>query len=230
MNSVEDTISSTATTRFTGTCSVFPGGTISNMASQSVLPPPPVAGESSPLPSLKLDSEPRSRLSTAGLFLPAYGWVLLVIRAVAWYLRARGPNYSSAFMDESIYVVYGRMFLAGHFEAPLDHPLQFSFGWYLWPALAATADRLGGLAGVRELLLAMPDRSVFFPWVFGPTFELGKKKKTPPGWPQPYVFLLPFCANTLSRSIFHFLSCSPSLHAIPLFSSSLPLFRPFPSV
>ena len=125
------------------------------MASQSVLPPPPVAGESSPLPSLKPASEPRSRLSTAGLFFSAYGWVLLVILAVAWYLRARGPNYSSAFMDESIYVVYGRMFLAGHFEAPLDHPLQFSFGWYLWPALAATADRLGGLAGVRELAAAL---------------------------------------------------------------------------
>src|SRR5260370_16593510 len=47
------------------------------------------------------------------------------------------------------------MFLAGHFEASLDHPLQFSFGWYLWPALAATADRLGGLAGVRELAAAL---------------------------------------------------------------------------
>src|SRR6266851_610678 len=155
MNSVQDTISSTSTTLFTGTCSVFPGGTISNMASQSVLPPPPVAGESSPLPSLKLDSEPRSRLSTAGLFFSTYGWVLLVILAVAWYLRARGPNYSSAFMDESVYVVYGRMFLSGHFEAPLDHPLRFSFGWYLWPAMAAAADRIGGIGGVRELAASL---------------------------------------------------------------------------
>src|SRR5260370_7257514 len=47
------------------------------------------------------------------------------------------------------------MFLAGHFEASLDHPLQFSFGWYLWPALAATAGRLGGLAGVREVAEAL---------------------------------------------------------------------------
>lgn len=54
-------------------------------------------------------------------------------------------------MDESIYVLYGRMFLTAHFEPPIDHPLHFSFGWYLWPALAAAADRLGGIVGVREL-------------------------------------------------------------------------------
>jgi hypothetical protein len=126
------------------------------MASQTLISPPPVAGASSrPLPSLKPDSEPRSRLSAAGLFLASYGWALLIILAVAWYLRARQPNYSSAFMDESIYIVYGRMFLTGQFEAPLGHPLQFSFGWYLWPALAAAADRLGGLAGVRELAAAL---------------------------------------------------------------------------
>jgi dolichyl-phosphate-mannose-protein mannosyltransferase len=96
-----------------------------------------------------------SRLSVIWLPFAKYGWVLLGILAIAWYLRARNPNYSSAFMDESIYIVYGRMFLAGQFEAPIDHPLHFSFGWYLWPALAATADRIGGLAGVRELAAAL---------------------------------------------------------------------------
>jgi hypothetical protein len=96
-----------------------------------------------------------SRLSAIWLSFAKYGCILLGILAVAWYLRARNPNYSSAFMDESIYIVYGRMFLAGHFEAPLDHPLHFSFGWYLWPAMAATADRIGGLAGVRELAAAL---------------------------------------------------------------------------
>ena len=126
------------------------------MPSQILLPPPPVAGESShPLPALNFDPKRRSRLSTAGHFFASYGWVLLIILAVAWYLRARDLNYSSAFMDESIYVVYGRMFLTGRFEAPLDHPLYFSFGWYLWPVLAAAADRIGGLAGVRELAAAL---------------------------------------------------------------------------
>ncbi len=80
---------------------------------------------------------------------------LLLILLGAWYLRARDPHYSSAFMDESIYVLYGRMFLANHFEAPLDEPLHWSFGWYLWPAMAATADRLGGLVGLREMSAAL---------------------------------------------------------------------------
>lgn len=82
-------------------------------------------------------------------------WPLFAIVAVAWYLRAHDPHYSSAYMDESIYVLYGRMFLSRHFETPIDHPLNFSFGWYLWPILAAWADRIAGLVGVRELAAAM---------------------------------------------------------------------------
>lgn len=76
---------------------------------------------------------------------------LLMILAVAWYLRAMNAAYSSAYMDESVYVLYGRMFLARHFEAPIDEPLRWSFGWYLWPMLAAAADKIGGIVGVREL-------------------------------------------------------------------------------
>jgi hypothetical protein len=82
-------------------------------------------------------------------------WPLFAIVAVAWYLRARDPHYSSAYMDESIYVLYGRMFLSRHFEPPLDHPLNYSFGWYLWPILAAWVDRIAGLVGVRELSALM---------------------------------------------------------------------------
>jgi hypothetical protein len=75
----------------------------------------------------------------------------MLIAAAAIYLRVRDPLYSTAYMDESVYVVYGRMFLSRHFESPLDTPLQWSFGWYLWPMMAAWADRLGGLAALREL-------------------------------------------------------------------------------
>lgn len=75
----------------------------------------------------------------------------MLIAAAALYMRVRDPLFSTAYMDESIYVVYGRMFLARHFESPLDTPLQWSFGWYLWPAMAALADRVAGLAGLREL-------------------------------------------------------------------------------
>src|SRR5437868_7258944 len=76
---------------------------------------------------------------------------LMLIAVAALYLRVRDPHFATAYMDESIYVIYGRMFLSRHFEAPLDTPLQWSFGWYLWPAMAAMADRIGGLAGLREL-------------------------------------------------------------------------------
>ena len=79
------------------------------------------------------------------------GLALMLITVAAVYLRARDPLYNTAYMDESVYVVYGRMFLARHFEAPLDTPLQWSFGWYLWPMMAAIADRIGGLLALREL-------------------------------------------------------------------------------
>ena len=94
-------------------------------------------------------------LSSTWFALRRLQWPLFAIIAVAWYLRARDPHYSSAYMDESIYVLYGRMFLSRHFEPPIDHPLNFSFGWYLWPILAAWADRIAGLVGVRELAAAM---------------------------------------------------------------------------
>jgi len=81
-----------------------------------------------------------------------YGWMCLVlILLVAWILRARDFHFATAFMDESIFVLYGRMFLGHRFEAPLDTPLQWSFGWYLWPAMAATADRIGGLVALRAM-------------------------------------------------------------------------------
>ena len=85
---------------------------------------------------------------------------ILLVLSLAWYLRGRDPGYSTAYMDESIYVIYGRMFLQRHFEAPLDTPLQWSFGWYLWPAMAAIADRIGGLIGLRELAAALSTLTV----------------------------------------------------------------------
>jgi len=85
---------------------------------------------------------------------------LLLIAVVALWLRAQEPGYTTAYIDESIYVVYGRMFLAKHFEAPLASPLRWSFGWYLWPIFSALADRLGGLVAVREMAAAMGTAAV----------------------------------------------------------------------
>ncbi len=103
---------------------------------------------------------------------------LMLIAVAAIYLRAMAPRYSTAYMDESIYVVYGRMFLSRHFEAPLDTPLQWSFGWYLWPAMAAAADRIGGLLALRELAAGLGTVTVtatygFSSRVFNKTIGLG---------------------------------------------------------
>ncbi len=96
-----------------------------------------------------------SRFASVQDFLLKFRLPLILILALAWYVRARHPHFASAYMDESIYVLFGRMFLARHFEAPLNNPLNSSFGWYLWPILAAWADRARGLVGVRELGAAM---------------------------------------------------------------------------
>ncbi|HWQ03320.1 MAG TPA: hypothetical protein VNL38_02465, partial [Candidatus Nitrosotenuis sp.] len=71
--------------------------------------------------------------------------VLLLIAAAALQVRAQDLNFSTGYMDETVYVLYGRMFLTGNFEEPLDTPLRWSYGWYLWPVLAATAEKFGGI-------------------------------------------------------------------------------------
>ena len=106
------------------------------------------------------------------------GLALMLIGVAAVYLRARDPLYNTAFMDESVYVVYGRMFLAHHFEAPLATPLQWSFGWYLWPVMAAVADRIGGLLALRELAAVLGSVTVaaaygFASRVFSKTVGVG---------------------------------------------------------
>ncbi|HEY6272584.1 MAG TPA: glycosyltransferase family 39 protein [Terriglobales bacterium] len=101
--------------------------------------------------ALFLTSEELTSSEGVDSFRLERGLALMLIGAAAIYLRVRNPLYSTAYMDESVYVVYGRMFLARHFESPLDTPLQWSFGWYLWPMMAAWADRLGGLAALREM-------------------------------------------------------------------------------
>ncbi|MBI3662311.1 MAG: glycosyltransferase family 39 protein [Acidobacteria bacterium] len=77
--------------------------------------------------------------------------ILLIILLAAWNLRASNLRYSTAYMDETIYVVYGDMFLHDTFEKPLENPMQWSFGWYLWPVAAYAAERVGGIPAVRAL-------------------------------------------------------------------------------
>src|SRR5262249_52271742 len=150
--------------RSNGTCSVFHGVTISKALHDCA-----VGADTSPrnqrpgrqdamstsTTQLRVVSRPadvRSIPVIARERMRMYGWMCLVlILLVAWILRARDFHFATAFMDESIFVLYGRMFLGHRFEAPLDTPLQWSFGWYLWPAMAATADRVGGLGALRAM-------------------------------------------------------------------------------
>lgn len=77
--------------------------------------------------------------------------ILLVILLAAWNLRGSNLRYNTAYMDETIYIVYGQMYVTDTFEKPLENPMQWSFGWYLWPVAAYAAERVGGIPGVRAL-------------------------------------------------------------------------------
>lgn len=132
--------------------------------------------------------------SSIWISLLRFRWLILAIVAIGWYLRALNPHYSSAYMDESIYVLYGRMFLSRHFEAPIDHPLNFSFGWYLWPMLAAWADRIAGLVGVRELGAAMGALTVWSVYGFA-----RRVFSRPVGWASALIFAFLGPAILVSR-------------------------------
>lgn len=88
-------------------------------------------------------------------------WAIGLSLAAAFFVRAMHPNIATAYMDETIYILYGRMFLSRHFESPIDTPLRWSFGWYLWPMMAATADRIGGIVALREFAAALGTATVF---------------------------------------------------------------------
>lgn len=134
------------------------------------------------------------RFSPLWHFLVRFRWLVFAIVAIGWYLRARNPHYSSAYMDETIYILDGRMFLSGHFEAPIDHPLNFSFGWYLWPVLAAWADRIAGIVGVRELGAVMGALSVWSIYGFAKRIF-----SQPVGWASALVFAFLAPAVFVSR-------------------------------
>lgn len=80
-----------------------------------------------------------------------HGLILLVIVLVAWFLRTRNLLYTTAFLDETLNIIYGRLFLANPLHPPYEQTLYWHYGWYLWPALSAAADRIGGLLAVRYL-------------------------------------------------------------------------------
>ncbi len=74
---------------------------------------------------------------------------LLVILAAAFTIRAIDLNFNSAFEGESFMILMGRSVLAG--ASDVGAYMRGAFGWYLWPAATAIADRVGGLTALRLL-------------------------------------------------------------------------------
>ncbi|HWQ03319.1 MAG TPA: glycosyltransferase family 39 protein [Candidatus Nitrosotenuis sp.] len=66
-------------------------------------------------------------------------------------LRTVHLDYATAFMDETFNILYGRMYFAGQFRSMAEEPLNYHYGWYLWPILSAVADHFGGLVAARYL-------------------------------------------------------------------------------
>lgn len=80
-----------------------------------------------------------------------HGLILFVIVLTAWFLRTRNLLYTTAFLDETLEIIFGRLFLANPLHPPYQETLYWHYGWYLWPSLTAIADRIGGLLAVRYL-------------------------------------------------------------------------------
>ena len=83
---------------------------------------------------------------------------LLVILAAAFTIRAIDLNFNSAFEGESFMVLIGRSVLLGASDLPSY--VREAFGWYLWPAATAIADRVGGLTAVRILAASVGTAAV----------------------------------------------------------------------
>lgn len=78
---------------------------------------------------------------------------LLVILVAAFTIRAIDLNFNTAFEGESFMILMGRSVLSG--AADVATYMRSAFGWYLWPAATAIADRAGGLTAVRLLAASL---------------------------------------------------------------------------
>jgi hypothetical protein len=86
----------------------------------------------------------------------AAGWLLLPIAALQTALSIRLVWRNTAFQDEALYLLAGRLEIAHwlHSTAIPAFPAYFSGAPVLYPPLAAVADSIGGLAGARILSLS----------------------------------------------------------------------------
>ena len=94
---------------------------------------------------------------------PRRTWLLLVL-AIAFFLRAFDLSFNSVFEDESFMILMGRSVLA---NAPdVSVYMRTAFGWYLWPVTLALADFAGGLVAVRLLAATLGTVAVLGMYLF----------------------------------------------------------------
>ena len=74
---------------------------------------------------------------------------IVALLVVAIVPRLYFYEHKSAFLDEASYILTGRVLL--EFRADYARALNWTYGSYLWPVLAGTADLAGGLRLVRGL-------------------------------------------------------------------------------
>lgn len=79
--------------------------------------------------------------------------------AVIFAIRATNWDFNTLHLDEAIYATVGEDVLSGVYQ---QGALQWMFGSYLYPAAAALANNLAGLAGLRILSAALSTAAAVF--------------------------------------------------------------------
>jgi 4-amino-4-deoxy-L-arabinose transferase-like glycosyltransferase len=72
--------------------------------------------------------------------------IVVLLLAIAFGVRSTNLTYNTLFVDEAIYVLVGQEVWQGQFE---QRATSWMYGSYLYPALAAGLDAIGGVSGLR---------------------------------------------------------------------------------
>lgn len=88
--------------------------------------------------------------------------IILVLLFGSFMVMVNDLKYNTLFLDEAINVVVGDDFLTGDFSR---NALTFHFGSYLYPALSAVVNKLGGVTAMRlvsAIMMCMASAFVYF--------------------------------------------------------------------
>src|SRR5690242_11036515 len=74
--------------------------------------------------------------------------LFFLLLGIIFFLRIAETSYNTIFYDEAVNTTIGREILQRDFS---QNATSWTFGSYLYPALAAITDHFGGLTGLRLL-------------------------------------------------------------------------------